>query len=323
MNLDKLDLKLILELENNSRQTISKISKKIKTSQQLVSYRLAKLKERNIIKKFTTIIDYDLLDFRFYKVYFKLANTNSSKLKEIKDYIKTLKNIDYISECYNNFDLNVDIITHDIVELDKIIKNIRNKFYSQIKNDLILECIKNIHLEKDYLDLKTNYRKINKEIIIENKPKSRKINLCLKKKEILKLIYDNSRLQCVEICRKQNLKPEEVINYYNEFKNKKIILKHNILLNLNKLDIHKYNILFKFKKINLELENNFVTFIKNNENIVEISKVVGPWDFEIKIELKNKDDILEHLRIIKNEFFENIDYIESIYIYNEHKCSFM
>lgn len=48
-NLDKTDLKLLQVLEEDARQTLSQIAKKLKTSQQVVSYRLKSLEKRGIV----------------------------------------------------------------------------------------------------------------------------------------------------------------------------------------------------------------------------------------------------------------------------------
>ena len=58
VQIDKIDLKLLSELEDNSRQTLSQISKKLKTSQQVVSYRINALEQKKVIGGFFTIINF-------------------------------------------------------------------------------------------------------------------------------------------------------------------------------------------------------------------------------------------------------------------------
>ena len=55
--LDKFDLKLLAEIENDARQTLSQIAKKLKTSQQVISYRIKSLEKRKIVGGYYTIIN--------------------------------------------------------------------------------------------------------------------------------------------------------------------------------------------------------------------------------------------------------------------------
>ena len=54
--LDKVDQKLIVELDKNSRQSASTLAKKLNTSQQVVSYRMKRLVQEGIITSFVSAI---------------------------------------------------------------------------------------------------------------------------------------------------------------------------------------------------------------------------------------------------------------------------
>ena len=54
---DIKDKKIIFHLLQNSRQPLSKIGKNVRQSKELVSYRVKRLQEKQIIKKFTTMTD--------------------------------------------------------------------------------------------------------------------------------------------------------------------------------------------------------------------------------------------------------------------------
>jgi Lrp/AsnC family transcriptional regulator, leucine-responsive regulatory protein len=319
VKIDKLDLKLILELENNSRQSLSKISKKLKASQQLISYRLIKLLEKKIIKKFITFINYYLLGFKNYKVYLKL-NTNSKKLKEIINYLKTKKYINYICECCNNYDLIIEFISKDTFDFNNKFIEFRKLYFDYFKNHLILETFEKYNYSKDYLDKR--YRNLN---TINN------LSLCnsniIKLKEIdnkiLDILKNNSKISSVEICNKLDIEPTYFINTFNKLKNEKIILKPTLFLDFNKLNLDKFKILIKLKNLNTDnFNNNIISYLKNNLNVICISKTIGCFDLEVTFELKSKEDFLENLKNLKNKFYKNIDDLEIITIFCEHKYFF-
>jgi Lrp/AsnC family leucine-responsive transcriptional regulator len=314
VKIDKLDLKLILELEKNSRQSLSKISKKIKNSQQLVSYRLNKLIEEKIILNFITIIDYYKLGFKNHKIYLKL-NTNSENLEKIISYLKDKKYINYICECCNNYDLIIEFISKNTYDFNNKFTAFRNLFYKNFKNYLILETFEKYYYYKDYLNNKFRNLNLEKSTFLDSK------RLILKNKDIkiLEILTNNSRISTVDICNELNIDTVYFVKSINKFKNNGIILKQSMFLDFNKLNIEKYKLLIKFKDLSIENSRNIILYLKNNLNVIDISKVIGCFDLEISFEVKSKTEFLYNITEIKNKFYKNIDNLEVITIFYEQK----
>ena len=85
--LDNFDLRLISELESNARQPLSKIAKRLRTSQQVISYRMKSLEKREIIGGYYSIINISNLDYTIYRTLIRLTNITEEKHKEIINYL--------------------------------------------------------------------------------------------------------------------------------------------------------------------------------------------------------------------------------------------
>lgn len=59
---DEKDYKILEELKKNSRQTTTELSKKLDIPRTTIHYRIKKMKDEGLIKKFTVIPNYDQLD---------------------------------------------------------------------------------------------------------------------------------------------------------------------------------------------------------------------------------------------------------------------
>src|SRR3989339_222895 len=81
--LDKLDRAILVELDKNSRQSFSKIAQRVKTSKNVVSYRINQLISKNIINGFYAVIDTVKLGYYNHRVYLKLKNCNEKQRSEI------------------------------------------------------------------------------------------------------------------------------------------------------------------------------------------------------------------------------------------------
>ena len=63
MELDKTDVEIIRVLEKNSRLSLRKIAKKVGVSVATVMHRINRLEKDGIVKRYTTLVDYDKLGY--------------------------------------------------------------------------------------------------------------------------------------------------------------------------------------------------------------------------------------------------------------------
>ena len=150
VKLDKFDLKLLAELENDSRQTLSRIAKKLKTSQQVISYRLKSLEERKIIGEYYTIINLTKLGYTSYRTMIRFSNINEQKHKEIIQYLMKHSNVLWLVDCGGRWDLIVNFMAKNIIHYNNMLRNFRNKFPHQIQNYDVLPIVQSIYLGRNY-----------------------------------------------------------------------------------------------------------------------------------------------------------------------------
>ncbi|MBU4069396.1 MAG: AsnC family transcriptional regulator, partial [Nanoarchaeota archaeon] len=116
VKIDKVDLKLIGELENDSRQAFSQIAKKLKTSQQVVNHRINSLFRRNILYGSYAIINFSLLGYTSYRTMIHFTNITEQKHKEIISYLMNHSNVLWLVECGGRWDLIVNFMAKNIIQ---------------------------------------------------------------------------------------------------------------------------------------------------------------------------------------------------------------
>jgi DNA-binding Lrp family transcriptional regulator len=148
----KKELVLLSCLRNNSRETLTNISKKTKIP---ISTIFDKLKEyeKSFIKKHTTLIDFKKLGYDL-KIYLMLK-VNREKRMEFQDFVLNSHCINNVCRINNGYDYFVEGIFKDInsfqVFLDKLegygVNNIMEHFViDEIKKESFLS-------DKNYVDL--------------------------------------------------------------------------------------------------------------------------------------------------------------------------
>ena len=104
IKIDKTDKKILLELYKNGRINYSELSKKLKTSKEVINYRIKKLTEKQIILKTIPIINYSKLGYNIYRLQIKFTNISKEKKTELIKKFEKLPNISWIVSLEGNCD---------------------------------------------------------------------------------------------------------------------------------------------------------------------------------------------------------------------------
>lgn len=146
--LNENHLKILSLLSNDSRITIEQLSKKVKLSRITTRKILNNLIKKQIIQKFTIKLNYDLINYKFVKIMFKL-NNDVKKKKEFYEFASNHPNSLYLVESFGISDVDIDFEIKDISQLHEIIFEIKKRFSEIIKDYEVLFFVKEYKV--DYL----------------------------------------------------------------------------------------------------------------------------------------------------------------------------
>jgi Lrp/AsnC family transcriptional regulator, leucine-responsive regulatory protein len=313
--IDKFDMRFLVELEKDSRQPISNIAKILKTSQQVLSYRLIHLQKKQIILGFYTVINFVKLGYTSYRTMIRLTNISPETQQKIIDYLKKSQNVSYLAECTGHWDLIVDYLAKNVVQYYSFLKEIRANFPDNLGEIDVLTTLENIYFGRDYFAKK--YREITKKSFIDTDylTVERLDSIEIK---LLSIISKNARLGALEIAREIKTSPNTILYRIKNLQDRNIIEGFKPYLNIEKTGRFAYKSLIKFNNINEQQEEELILSLQNNLCVFDITKVIGYWDFEIDFEVTNSDEMIEFTRTVRENFKNLIKEFETTPIHKEH-----
>ncbi len=310
MKLDLLDRKILFELDKNSRVSYSKIAKLVKTSPQVVKYRVEQLYANDILLYCWPMIEYRAMDYFFGLHFIKLKNLTTEKEKELYKYLNSHQHIPIIMRGHGYADLIIAIDGHGIHHLNEIMQDLNNKF-----GDLFLDWDTVIPIgfskfNRNYLIGNTEF---TKNVAFTGAP----VNAELKEtdRKIISMLNTNARVSTSEIVQKTNLSYENVVRRIKILEKNGVIQNYTILLNHVKIGYPRYRLLVKFSGLTKNEEKKFFTYCNFHPNIIHHLKVLGNWNLVIDIEIESTEKLREILSDIKSKFSKSIQKIESTYVY--------
>ncbi len=122
--LDKIDMRIIELLRENSRLTNVEIAKKIKKSETTVRQRIMKLIDKNIIKKFS--IEVNPIIFGFNTIAYIGLNTQANKLLKVVRSLKKIEEINSIATTTGAYMILCKIWAENGIHLAEIVDKIEN-----------------------------------------------------------------------------------------------------------------------------------------------------------------------------------------------------
>jgi DNA-binding Lrp family transcriptional regulator len=316
--LDKVDLKLLAELEDDARQTSSQIAKKLKTSQQVVSYRINSLLKRKIVYGFHTVINFSMLGYTSYRTMIRLSNITEEKHKEIIHYLLAHPNVLWLIDCGGRWDLLVNFMAKDVIQFDKFMRDFKNKFPEQIQNYDVLITIGGTFFGRDYFSKKT--RDIKPLLYFGHEARTVKTDETDLK--ILGLISENARMASVEVGRQLNLSPNTIILRMKNMKKTSLIQGFKPSIQFENTPWASHKALIKFQNITEKKELELMNYLRNNTNVIAILKLIGTWDFEIEFEVETKEEMLKLTRDVRDKFKEVIQGFEMLPLYHEYRYNY-
>lgn len=314
--LDLKDRKILFELEQDSRQSLTQLAKKVGLKKETVFHRMKNLENRGIIKKYLTEINTYKLGYQFYPVLIRFQNTTPVKEKEIFDYLEKSPYMAWLTKCEGAWDLTFTLIAKGNFELKKFLNWFLEK-YSRYISDKHVFITTEIHYFKRgfWLDRKTT------EIISTGGVEQ--VKLDFKDLELLRMLSSNSRKPLVDIAKKIKINPKNVAYRIKKLEKEGIIQGSRILVDFSKMGYKFYKVWFSLQDLTEEKFEKLMNYFKEHKNIIWTTKFIGSYDLSIEIEVKDVEEFRLILGEIKDKFSGLIKKHESLLIFEERMLNYV
>jgi len=118
--MDDTDMEILRSLVENSRITISQMSKEIEIPDATISNRLKKL-EKNAIKQYTLILNPETLGLKVTAII--IIQTESEKHENVEKELSILEEVSEVYSISGEYDILIKVWAHSIHELNRIVNS--------------------------------------------------------------------------------------------------------------------------------------------------------------------------------------------------------
>lgn len=310
--MDLKDKKILTLLDENARLHSSKISRIIKTSRQVVDYRIQQLINKGILINCITLLEpFNFVD-NIWHTYIKLHSLTQETEKELLRYLESQKKVWWIAECQGEWDIIFSTASSSINELDSILQDLRSKYSKNIASEQTTTLISAINFPRGYFTNKPT----KQQTFVRQEQKSQVDTTDI---GILKTLATNARLSATKIANELNLTARQVMYRIKTLEKNGVIRAYKTQLNLEKINYNYYKVCFYTQQYTKKIENKILTWCEINPYTICFIKKIAPWTFEIEFELPSYNELNKTLNEIRNVFGDVIKRTEIIIIIKEFK----
>ena len=316
--IDETDKKILYELDLNSRQPISQISKKIDIHENSIKYRIKKLEKLGVINNYYTVIDSVKLGYLPVKLYLKFEFTTPEIEERIINFFTQNTQTWWVASLEGRFDLAVHMLVKNFTLFSDFWDVTLEKFNNYIGAELFAQYFYLTSFEYSYLSNR-NIIKKRKKFTITNDRKV--IIIDDLNYRILKLIASNARINLSELAEILSLTPEAITYRIKKLEMLHIIQGYRLNINLQKIGYKNFKIdiiLGDYKQ-----RDEIIKYIENNNNLVFICKSAGVSHLELGFHLLDINHLIEIINDLKIRFPKAIKNYYYLLVSKQHKWEFM
>ncbi|MBI4174269.1 MAG: Lrp/AsnC family transcriptional regulator [Candidatus Aenigmarchaeota archaeon] len=315
--LDLTDRKILMEIDTGSRASFSKTGRRLGIGKNNVQYRVSKLVEDGVIKKFVTQVSLAKFGLSLAKIYFQLSGYDEKTEAELCKYLLNDKRISWVAKCEGRWDLMIGTYVENILQFLEVKDDFFEKFGRHVTGYDVVFLTEGYTSQRTYLiNKKSYYSKKVERFMGSGRIKFKKQDV-----ELLKFIANNARFNYTEIAKKFRINVKTAQARIKNLEKLGIIQGYVTFLDIKKIGYNFFKLCVYTKGDKKQMES-FIRYCLELPNVIHVIESVGQWEVELEIETETLQDFYGLTHQIRNKFTGFIRKTESIIISEEVKLDF-
>lgn len=298
IDLDVKDKKILYYLEQDARQSLRNLGKKVGLSKDVVSNRVKNLEEKGVIFNYYTVINIFKLDLSILRFYIKMQFITSEIKEEIIKWFLENKYSNVVASVEGSYDLLVIFSIKNIHKIYNFWEETLDRFgdyFESYNFSLYYEE----HLYDHIFLLDSKDRKDDRKKFVLSSS-IEQIEIDKLDIDILKIIAPNARIPTIEIANKLNTTASIIHYRIKKLIDLGLIMGYRATLDFSKLGLKtfKCDLFLKDHK----LTNKIMKYVVNNPYLRGRDIAIGNADIELTYYLKDVSSLNQIIRDISNKF---------------------
>ncbi len=315
--LSKKDKRLLEELDENARQSITSIAKNIGVSKEVARYRMQRLEKDNVITVYYPILDISTINYAFFRVLLSFENITPEKEQELITHLQSQPNIAWLATLEGNWDLVLVIWSKNVYDFKEKIDLVLANYNMHIKEKIVTIATKIYHFKKKYL-----YETTTDSCLLYGEHK-KTMEIDAIDYQILLALSMDARTPLTTIAKNTKLTANAVNYRIKRMEKGGLILGYRANININKLSLQHFKVFLYIHATTKSEKKRLIEYLSRNPHVVYITEAVGPSDIEFEVHMKNSTLLFQFIKSLRADFQKIIKDYDVLLTYKEHRINYL
>ena len=157
IKLDIKDKKILSIIDMNARLSNSQVGKLVGLSRKSVEYRIKKMEDLKVIKRYFCKLNYVNLGYSIYKMFIRLVNIDPNLEQEIEDFSKTNNQFYWFHKYRGRFDFGIGTVVKTIQEYKEFQSTFLERFSVNIAEKSVSQAVSTNFYSHSYIHDKRDF----------------------------------------------------------------------------------------------------------------------------------------------------------------------
>ncbi len=331
-SLDELDSRIIYELDFDSRQPLSKLSKRLHISVQRLDYRLHALEKRGVIIAYPAVVN--LRKLGSYQYFICCIRTYRMSSREQDEWLRSIAKDGETAlayGCEGAWDAIIGTVVDDIFKAKEVFGRLLAPIEHHIRQKLIYTDMRIYAYGRRYM-FEHGYGRLEAGgavVFDQRKHKymltggpAEQVNHGEMDLTILRILSEDSRTPSVKIAKLAGTTPETVIQHIRRMEKSGIIEGYTTLLEPRKYGYQFTRIIVQLASNDEERLQEIIEYMKRFPNMFRLIELFEIDGFMMDLVCHNQDEMESILADFRDRYREHILEIDSARISKVYKATY-
>ena len=313
-SIDSKDRAIIYQLDLDARQSVSRLSKKVKLNRRVVCYRIERMQKQGILQKFLLFVNIPKTGYIVTTIFSRFHDTQLKDEEVIIDYLKKKKQVGWLASMDGRFHVGFSIYCKNIKEATEFFDEFRDTYGHFLSDIQTANTVMAWRFPRKYLCDGDCEEK-------GSPPKDAAFKLeelDQTDRKILAALGEDARMRAVEIARKAGVSADAVADRISKLKGSGVIYRLGIILDNLSLNRRLFRTFITFQNLN-KVKEKFLNYCYEHPNAIQLKRMLGSWEWEVDLEVKDETELRRINSEFKEHFKDAVSATSFVTIYKIHK----
>lgn len=295
--LDLIDKKLLLALDKNARQPLSRIAKELRINRNVALYRMNRLKQEGVVKGSFVELNNTALGYINFRMFFKLGNYGKTEYASFMDFLSKYKNLMWLSKVVGKWDVDLVYLAQTVAEFEEFRAELFTKYNALIEDSRIDILTNIIHYPKDYLLNSGNKTRDFTQLKVGATKEWDELDF-----KLLVELTKDAMLNVLELGKRLGVSVKTIVRRMKTLEKKGIILGYRLFIDIQKAGYEYYKLHLSLRNYLKADKEKLQVWLARKNTVVYIDHYINGEDFEIELHLRNDEEYVRFWNALAEEF---------------------